>query len=84
MKKSIFSISIVNQLNHYINIIFDKLIVEYLRNKNIIPHQLIDKEDLFSIGEINTTNYKNDVKFITHYTNINFTNNIKGICTLTI
>ena len=75
-------IELVNKYKrlNYFTSSFDKFIVDYLRNKNIISYRLINKEDLFSV--INTTYYKDDVKFITHYTNINFTNNIKGIYTL--
>lgn len=72
------------QLNYFTSS-FDKSIVEYLRNKNIISYQLVDKEDLISIGEINTGKNENNMNFITHYTDINFIskiNNIKGIYTL--
>lgn len=65
---------------NYFTSSFDKSIVEYLRNKNIISHQLVDKEDLISIGEINTIDEddKNE-RFIINYTDINFVSKIKNI-----
>lgn len=79
-----------NQLNYFTSS-FDKSIVEYLRNKNIISYQLVDKEDLISIGEINTIdddeNNVDDVddKFIINYWDTKFVSkrkNVVGIYTL--
>lgn len=72
-------VSKYKQLNYFTSS-FDKSIVEYLRNKNIISHQLVDKEDLISIGEINTIDEddKNE-RFIINYTDINFVSKIKNI-----
>lgn len=75
-------VSKYKQLNYFTSS-FDKSIVEYLRNKNIISYQLVDKEDLISIGEINTIdedakNNKNE-RFIINYTDINFVSKIKNI-----
>jgi hypothetical protein len=77
-------VSRCKQLNYFTSS-FDKSIVEYLKNKNIISYQLVDKEDLISIGEINTIDEdenneddKND-KFIINYRDVKFVSKIKNI-----
>lgn len=72
-------VSRYKQLNYFTSS-FDKSIVEYLRKKNIISYQLVDKEDLISIGEINAIDEdENNERFIINYWDIKFISKIKNI-----
>lgn len=78
-------VSRYKQLNYFTSS-FDKSIVEYLKNKNIVSYQLVDKKDLISIEEINTIN-EDDVnyKFIISYWDTKYISkrkNVVGIYTL--
>lgn len=78
-------VSRYKQLNYFTSS-FDKSIVKYLKNKNIISYQLVDKEDLISIGEINAIDEDDeddedgvDDKFIINYMDVKFVSKIKNI-----
>lgn len=72
-------ISKYKQINYFTSS-FDKSIVKYLREKNIISYKLVDEEDSMSIGEINTIDEDNkNVRFIINYTDIKFISKIKNI-----
>lgn len=67
------------QINYFTSS-FDKSIVKYLREKNIMSYKLVDKKDSMSISEINTINEDNkNVQFIINYTDIKFISKIKNI-----
>lgn len=71
---------------NYFTSSFDKSIVKYLREKNIICYQLIDENDYIELKKLNSCIIDpcaNNNKCIIHYSNANMLlNNVNGIYTL--